>query len=75
MIVTEEKPHVSLVPRTALFHGIKGQWQLYKIVGGEAHLTDVKVVLMNDYESEIEVGVTSGDTVIITPESSVSNGG
>jgi HlyD family secretion protein len=74
-IITEEKSEASLVPRTALFHGIKGQWQLYKVVGGKAQLTDVQVGLMNDYESEILEGVTSGDTVIVAPESSVSNGG
>ena len=74
-IITEEKANVSLVPRTALFHGISGQWQLYKIVGGIAQLTDVQVGLMNDFESEIVAGVTDGDTVIIAPESSVMNGG
>lgn len=74
-IITEEKPDVSLVPRTALFHGIKGQWQLYKVIEGKAQLTDVQVGLMNDYQSEIVAGVTSGDTVIIAPESSVSDGG
>jgi len=74
-IITDEKPNVSLVPRTALFHGLKGQWQLYKIVGGKAQLTDVQVGLMNDFESEIVAGVTDGDTVIVAPESSVKNGG
>lgn len=74
-IITDEKPEVSLVPRTALFHGLKGQWQLYKIIGGKAQLTDVQVGLINDFESEIVAGVTDGDTVIIAPESSVMNGG
>ncbi len=74
-IITDEKPEVSLVPRTALFHGLQGQWQLYKIVGGKAQLTDVQVGLINDFESEIVAGVTDGDTVIVAPESSVTNGG
>lgn len=74
-IITEEKSDVSQVPRTALFHGLQGQWQLYKIVGGKAQLTNVQVGLMNDFESEIVAGVTDGDTVIIAPESSVMNGG
>lgn len=74
-IITQEKPDVTLVPRTALFHGVKGQWQLYKVIAGRAQLTDVHVGFMNDYESEIVDGVTSGDTVIVAPESSVSDGG
>ena len=74
-IITDEKPDIILVPRTALFHGIKGQWQLYKVVAGRAKLTDVQVGLMNDFEIEIVAGVTVEETVIIAPESSISDGG
>jgi HlyD family secretion protein len=73
-VITDEKTKTALVPRTALFHGIKGQWQVYKITGDRARLTDVQVGLMNDFETEIVAGLQPGDSVIIAPESSVSDG-
>ena len=73
-IITDEKPEVSLVPRTALFHGINGQWQVYRVVGERARLTDVQVGLMNDFQAEIVTGIQIGDPVIIAPESSISDG-
>lgn len=73
-IITDAKKKAFLVPRTALFHGMKQQWQLYRVSNGKALLTDVEVGLMNDYTAEIVSGVQLGETVIIAPESSIGNG-
>jgi len=73
-VITDEKTKAVLVPRTALFHGIEGQWQVYRVAGGRARLTDVQVGLMNDFQTEIRAGLQVGDTVIVAPESSISDG-
>ena len=73
-IITDAKTKAFLVPRTALFHGMNQQWQLYRVVDGKALLTDVEVGLMNDYTAEIVSGVQLAETVIIAPESSIGNG-
>jgi HlyD family secretion protein len=72
-VITDEKKNALRVPRTALFRGIDEGWQLYRVAQGRASLTNVKVGLMNDHEAEIISGVTEGETVIIAPESSISN--
>ena len=73
-IITDEKTNTSLIPRTALFHGMDQQWQLYRVVDGKALLTDVEVGLMNDHTAEIVSGLQLGETVILAPESSIGNG-
>jgi HlyD family secretion protein len=73
-IITDEKSNALKIPRTALFHGIEGQWQVYKIIDDSARLTDIDVGLMNEFEVQITAGLTPGDSVILAPESSISDG-
>lgn len=73
-VFTDEKKQALTVPRTALFRGIDGEWQLFRIENNRAKLTDVNVGLMNDFTAEITKGAKAGDTVIIAPESSISDG-
>ncbi len=73
-VITDEKQKVLRVPRTALFKGIDGGWQLYRVDQDRAVLTAVKVGLMNDHQAEIISGVKLDDTVIVAPESTISNG-
>lgn len=73
-IITDVKEKVVVIPRTALFHGMNGQWQVYTVEDGRAHLIDVRVGLLNDFEAEIKTGLKAGDAVIVAPESSISNG-
>jgi HlyD family secretion protein len=73
-VITAEKRHVLTVPRTTLFRGSNGNWQVYRVVRDRAVLTDVRVGLMNDLKAEISSGIKEGDTIIIAPESSISNG-
>ena len=73
-VITDEKTDVLSVPRTALFRGTDGGWQLYRIKNGRANLSHVGVGLMNDHEVEVVSGLTPGETVIVAPESSISDG-
>lgn len=73
-IITDEKQKSIVIPRTALFHGIDGSWQLYKIIGDEAKLTKVDVGLLNNYEAEITSGLNVRERFIIAPESSIIDG-
>ncbi len=73
-IITDEKTSVSIVPHTSLFHGMEGNWQLYRVVAGRAQLTNVEVGLMNDHQAEILSGVQVGEEVIVAPESTISDG-
>ncbi len=73
-VITDEKGGAVLVPRISLFHGIQGNWQIYRVADGKAQLTDVDVGLMNDRQAEILSGIKVGETVIVAPESSISDG-
>jgi HlyD family secretion protein len=73
-VIVDEKDQVLTVPRTTLFRGIDGGWQLYRVDQGRASLTNVKVGLMNDHSAEILSGVQVDETVIVAPESSISDG-
>ena len=73
-IITDTKEQTSIIPRTALFHGARGQWQVYRIAAEKALLTDVEIGLMNDYEAEIISGLKEGEIVIVAPESSINDG-
>jgi HlyD family secretion protein len=73
-VFTDEKERALHVRRTALFRGIDGGWQLYRVDKGRANLVNVGVGLMNDHQAEIVEGLAAGETVIIAPESSISDG-
>ncbi len=73
-IITKEKQDVVFIPRAALFHGVKGQWQLYKVEGGRAKITDVEVGLINDYQAEIISGLDEDEKLIVAPESAIADG-
>ena len=73
-IITDERQDTVKVPRTALFRGMDGGWQVYRIEQGRARLTTVDVGLMNDHEAEMKSGIAAGDEVIVAPESAISDG-
>ena len=73
-IVTAEKPKARVVPRSALFRGTGGNWQLYAIDNGRARIREVQVGLMNDEWAEITQGLSEGEQVILAPESNLTQG-
>lgn len=73
-IITAAKPQALTVPRSALFRGPAGNWQLFAIRSGKAQLTDVNVGLMNDERVEIVGGVAADEQVVLAPESTLVDG-
>jgi HlyD family secretion protein len=73
-IFTASKPDALVVPRSALFRGPDGGWQLYTATDDVARLRSVQVGLMNDELVEITDGVTADDTVVLAPENGLTDG-
>jgi HlyD family secretion protein len=73
-ITTKTEPKALIVPRSALFRGPNGAWQLYVVRGGRAEIQAVKVGILNDRHAEITGGLEKGDLVIRAPESNLQEG-
>jgi HlyD family secretion protein len=73
-IVTAEKPQTTIIPRTALFRDVSGEWNVFAVRDGAATRVAVEVGLINDEEVEIAAGLTAGDTVIVSPPSELVDG-
>jgi HlyD family secretion protein len=74
-IITAEKSDALVVPRSALFRGKGGKWQLYAVRDGRATLLeDVQVGMINDQLAEVLAGVAQGEQIIRAPESSLTDG-
>jgi HlyD family secretion protein len=73
-IRTADKSSALVVPRSALFRGPKGNWQVYAVVSRRAKLRDVQVGLMNDERAEITSGLDKGDQVVLAPEAGLADG-
>jgi HlyD family secretion protein len=73
-IITRSKPAASVVPRSALFRGAEGKWQVFAVRDGRARLQAVETGLMNDELVEIDKGLGDGDVVVLAPETSLADG-
>lgn len=73
-IYTGHRSGTITIPRSALFRGEEGNWQVFIVQGGEAKRVDVEVGLMNDFRAEILEGLGAGEHVIIAPEASLEDG-
>lgn len=73
-IFTAKKDNALVIPRSALFRGPGGAWQVFAVRGGKANLINVEIGLMNDEWVEIAKGVEDGEEVILAPESSIVDG-
>jgi HlyD family secretion protein len=73
-VFTTQKEDALVVPRSALFRGGDGGWQLFVVRGGKAELQPVKVGLMNDEQAEITDGIQPGEEVVLAPETSLRDG-
>lgn len=51
-----------------------GGWAAFKVVGGKARLTLIKVGALTDQEAEVTAGLSAGDQVIVFPSDSVRDG-
>ncbi|MCE9607122.1 MAG: HlyD family efflux transporter periplasmic adaptor subunit [Planctomycetia bacterium] len=73
-IFTAEKPRTLVVPRSALFRGPDGRWQVFAVRSGKAKLVGVEVGLMNDEQVEVTTPLAEGELVVLAPESTLTDG-
>ncbi len=73
-IFTDVRQDTLIVPRSALFRGPDGGWQLFVIQDNTAVLEPVEVGLMNDEQAEVVKGVDENDLVVLAPETRLSHG-
>jgi HlyD family secretion protein len=72
-VVVGEAKNAVRVPLGALFRQAQG-WALYKVVDGRAALTEVQVAEADPHFRAITSGVTEGDSVIVFPSATISDG-
>jgi HlyD family secretion protein len=73
-IFTDENSRALIVPRSALFRGADGGWEVFVVRSGRAALQPVEVGLMNDEIAEVTKGLEAKETVVLAPESSLHHG-
>lgn len=67
-IETAARHDAVVVPRSALFRGPRGNWQLATVRQGRTQFVDVEVGLLNDEHAEILSGIEDQEWVIGAPE-------
>ncbi len=73
-ITTAQKENALIVPRSALFRGAGGAWNVYAVRNGRAKLQPVEIGMINDELAEVAAGLAAGDRVIRAPESNLTDG-
>lgn len=73
-VFTDEANDALVVPRSALFRGEDGGWQVFVVHAGLARLADVDVGILNDESAQITRGVEEGERVILVPPSDLGMG-
>jgi HlyD family secretion protein len=73
-VYTAEKSHTMTIPRSALFRGPAGNWQVFAVMDGRSRLVSVEVGLLNDERVEITAGLGEDAIVILAPETSLVDG-
>lgn len=72
-IVVWESANALRVPAGALFQR-GGKWQAFVVEGSRARLRDVTIGRSNGVQTEVHVGLSDGDRVIVYPGDKVSDG-
>ncbi len=73
-IFTGQRSNTLSIPRSALFRGSEGNWQVFVVKDGRAKRVNVEVGLLNDFRAEILAGARAGEEVIIAPEANLEDG-
>lgn len=73
-IFYREATDAVLLPRTALFRGVQGEWQVMIVRDGRARLRTVQVGLMTDEQVQIVDGANEHDLVIARPSREITEG-
>lgn len=73
-IFTDERSRALVIPRSALFRGPTGDWQVFVVREGKARLVSVGIGLLNDDLAEIRDGLSENEPVVLAPETSLTDG-
>ena len=73
-IITNSHSNVLTVPRSALFRGKSGDWNLFVNRNNIANQQRVKIGLRNDLNVEIIKGIHENDQIIVAPPASLVDG-
>jgi HlyD family secretion protein len=73
-IVVRRKPKALVVPRSALFRGAEGTWNVFAVRGGRIRTEKVETGLLNDQSAEVRAGLAEGDEVVAAPENNLQDG-
>ncbi|HET6884448.1 MAG TPA: HlyD family efflux transporter periplasmic adaptor subunit, partial [Pirellulales bacterium] len=73
-IFTAERSRALVIPRSALFRGPAGNWQVFAVRDGRARLVEVGVGLLNDDIAEIREGLNESEPIILAPETTLVDG-
>ncbi len=73
-IITAANSGALVVPRSALFRGADGGWQVFVIRDGKAKLQPIETGLMNDEQVEIRSGVKQDELLVLAPETNLTDG-
>ena len=60
------------LPRTALFRGKQGQWQVMVVKDGRTQLRRVEIGLANDERAQITAGLSTGEQVVAKPSREIT---
>lgn len=73
-VITAEAVDTLAVPDRAIFRQ-NGEWAVFKVVGGKAHITPITIGLRNDDWVEVRDGLTPDDTIITELKNELADGG
>jgi HlyD family secretion protein len=73
-IITAQHSGALVIPRSALFRGAEGRWQVFVIRDAKAQLQPIEVGLMNDEEVEVQSGVSADELLVLAPETNLTDG-
>jgi len=73
-ITTREAPSALVIPRSSLFRGADGNWNVYAIRGGRARIAEVQIGILNDELAQVTGGLAPGDLVVRAPEGDLEDG-
>jgi HlyD family secretion protein len=73
-IFHDEATETLILPRTAIFRGDDGQWQVMLVENGKTRLQQVELGLMNDLDAQVRSGLTRESRIVSRPARDVTPG-
>ena len=73
-IFHDEAADALTLPRTALFRGEDGGWEVMAVKDGRTELRSVQLGLMNDERAQVTAGLSAEETVVARPSREITAG-